>query len=204
MKIKRSRDQSFQILASNLVNMVRSQAILYKFMHNRNKYDAWSNKPGRYGGEEGGSHGLCQATLSGKPTWDQLVHMLIPMHTVIIFFVSYRHQLPELEKGREKKVRTWCLQRLWPNRQSRLMQRTANMWFIIIFIISSLLFTLYHNWLMISFFDKDPKYLLNQYCLVRVDYSFDINNLHTITLVRTTFIWKSERSMDSPRVVWDF
>ena len=56
---------------------------------------------------------------------------------------------------------------------------------------------------MISFFDKDPKYLLNQYCLVRVDYSFDINNLHTITLVRTTFIWKSERSMDSPRVVGD-
>ena len=103
MKIKRSRDQSFQILASNLVNMVRSQAILYKFMHNRNKYDAWSNKPGRYGGEEGGTHGLCQATLSGKPTWGQLVHMLIPMHTVIIFFVSYRHQLPELEKGWEKK-----------------------------------------------------------------------------------------------------
>ena len=64
-----------------------------------------------------------------------------------------------------------------------------------------IIYTLNHNWLMISFFDKDPKYLLNQHCQVRVDYSFAINNLHTITLVRTTFIWKSERSMDSPRVV---
>ena len=103
MKIKRSRDPSFQILASNLVNMVRSQAILYKFMHNRNKYDAWSNKPGRYGGEEEGSRGLCQATLSGKPTWGQLVHMLIPMHTVITFCIISKSTAWAKNKDERKK-----------------------------------------------------------------------------------------------------
>ena len=122
---------------ATLGNMNHNKKVPWSSFHRESKfwYDASSNKPGRYGGEEGGSRGLCQATLSGKPTWDQLVHMLILMHTVITYMYQIDINCQSWKQKWKKKVLTWCLQRLWPNRQSRLMQRTANMWFIIIFII---------------------------------------------------------------------
>ena len=129
-----------------------------------------------------------------------------------LFFVSYRHQLPELET--KMKEKSSHLMPATPLAQSSEPPDAAYCKHVVHYH----LYHLYHYYLHFivglcgSWFRLLIK-IRNIFGInivwwkkkkIRVDSTFAINNVHAITYKRTTFILKSEGSMDSPGLVGDF